>query len=525
MTDGAFDLVIAGGEVIDGTGGPPIRTDLAIAGGRILAMGDLSAAAARRRVDAAGRVVAPGFVDIHSHSDFTLLVDPAAESALAQGVTTEVVGNCGHGCGPIGDPDDPAFTGNIYGWGAGVRAIDWHSIGGYLDALAAARTAINVATLVPFGNLRLVAVADVSAPARAHEVAAMTRELEAGLDAGAVGLSTGLEYPAESGASGGELDTLAGVVERRGGLYATHTRDRGLRVVEGTLEGIETARTTGVRTQVAHVLARRGSGGEEANARILEALEAAAADGVNLAWDVHTRTFGITNLSTALAPGSDDPASIRVEAGDPGVVPSFGRAGWDRSFVFDAGGRFAALATSSVADVAAADAGTPRALLVEVLREAAATGDIHRPLIIGHTYTEDDIAGAVRTSRCAVGSDATTMRLDGPLRARLLPGAFSWASWYLRRIIREFGALPLAEGIRRITSLPAEQAGLVGRGRLAVGAHADVVVFDPADVREPADPVRPAALATGMDLVVVNGRIAWEAGGVTADRAGEVIRA
>jgi N-acyl-D-amino-acid deacylase len=524
MTGGVFDLVIAGGEVIDGMGGPPIRTDLGIAGGRILAMGDLSAAVASRRVDATGRVVAPGFVDIHSHSDFTLLVDPEAESALAQGVTTEVVGNCGHGCGPIGDPDDPAFTGNIYGWGAGVRTIDWHSIGGYLDALAAARPAINVATLVPFGNLRLLAVADVTGPARAHELAAMARELEAGLDAGAVGLSTGLEYPAESGASGGELYALAGVVERRGGLYATHTRDRGLHVVEGTLEGIDTARTTAVRTQVAHVLARRGSGGEEANARILEALEAAAEDGVDLAWDVHTRTFGITNLSTALAPNSDDPASIKVEAGDPGVVPSFGRAGWDRSFVFDAGERFAPLARTTVAEFAAAEGLAPRDLLVEVLREAAGAGDIHRPLIIGHTYTEDDIAGAVRTSRCAVGSDATTMSLDGPLRARLLPGAFTWAAWYLRRVIGDLGALELPEAIRRITSLPAEQAGLVGRGRLAVGAHADVVLFDPANVREPADPARPAGLATGMDLVVVNGLVAFEGGRVSADRAGEVLR-
>lgn len=521
------DLVIAGGQVIDGTGAAPLRADVGVERGVIVAIGDLRRTPAARRLDATDRVVAPGFVDIHSHSDFTLLVDPGAESGLAQGVTTEIVGNCGHGPAPVpfADAADPRFTGNIYGWGPGIRAIDWRSVEGYLDALTEARPAINVATLVPFGNLRMLAVEDVREPARVHELAAMTRELQAGLDAGAIGLSTGLEYAAEANASGGELYTLAGIVARRGRLYATHTRDRGLRVVEGTHEAIETARATGARTQVAHVLARRGSGGEEANRRILDALDEAAAEGPPIAWDVHTRLFGITNLSSALPPGTGDPTAIRVDATDPNVVSSFGRAGWDRAFVLEAGERFADLRQASVAEVAADRGLTPRALLVEILADAREAGDLHRPMIIGYTYTEDDIVGAVRTSRCAVGSDATTMNLGSRLLPRLLPGAFTWAAWYLRRVVGELGALPLPEAIRRITSLPAQQAGLVDRGRLVVGARADVVVFDPTSIREPADPIRPQALASGVDLVVVNGQPAWDGGRPTGARAGEVIRA
>ena len=160
--------MVTGGLVIDGSGGPPHRADVGLRAGRIAVVGDVGEVASvdpGRRIDAVGRVVAPGFVDIHSHSDFTLLVDPTADSALAQGVTTEIVGNCGHGCAPIGPNEDPRFTSNIYGWGPGVRPIDWRTVGGYLDALEAARPSINVGTLVPMGNLRLLALADVGLPA------------------------------------------------------------------------------------------------------------------------------------------------------------------------------------------------------------------------------------------------------------------------------------------------------------------------------------------------------------------------
>ena len=146
-------------------------------------------------------------------------------------------------------------------------------------------------------------------------------------------------------------------------------------------------------------------------------------------------------------------------------------------------------------------------------------------MAIGMTYAEADILRAIGTSRCAVGSDGTTMDLGSRLLPRLLPGAFTWAAWFLRRAVMETGALGLPEAIRRITSLPAAQAGLADRGRLGLGARADVVVFDAAAVREPADAIRPETLASGMDAVLVNGRIAFEAGRPTGERAGEVLRA
>ena len=519
-----FDVVVAGGDVVDGLGGAAVRADVGVVGDRIVALGDLSAAEAGRRIEAGGRIVAPGFVDIHSHSDFTLLVDPEAESALSQGVTTEIVGNCGHGCAPIADPRDPRVTGNIYGWGEGVRELDWRSVDGYLGALEAAHPAINVATLVPFGNLRLLAVGDVAAPARAHELAVMTRELEAGLDAGAVGLSTGLEYAAEANASGGELYALAAVVARRGRLYATHTRDRGLRVVEGTQEAIETTRATGARTQVAHILARRGSGGVEANAKIVDALEDAAADGLPIAWDVHTRLFGITNVSAALPPGSREPSDIRVDADDPNVISSFGRAGWDRTFVLEAGAGFADLADRSVGRrggrsglPAAGPARRGPARRARCRRSAPADGDrlhVHRG---GHRGGRPD-----EPVRGRLGRDD-----DEPRRAPARPDAAAG--------VRMGGVVPAAHRgrARRAPAARSDQAdhlaaGHAGRaGRSGPGSSsARRRTSSPSTSRRFASrTVRPATLASGVTFAMVNGQVAFENGRVTDARAGEVIRA
>ena len=211
--------------MFDGTGAPPREADVAVSAGRIEEVGRVSAAAPVE-IDARGLAVAPGFIDIHSHSDYTLLVDPRAVSAVHQGVTTEVVGNCGHGCFPI---RDRALSSRIiYGYDGQVP-IDWSTPAAYLDRLEHARPAVNVMTLVPNGQLRLATVGLHDRPADDGEVAAMAHLLEEGMDAGAWGYSTGLEYATEQGAREPEITALAAAAARRGGIYATHTRDRGRR--------------------------------------------------------------------------------------------------------------------------------------------------------------------------------------------------------------------------------------------------------------------------------------------------------
>ena len=337
-----IDLVVSGGAVVDGTGAPGIPADVGIDDGRIAAIGDLRDADPERRLDASGMIVAPGFIDIHSHSDYTLLVDPRAQSAVAQGVTTELVGNCGHGCAPITDP--ARFTSNIYGYDPVVE-IDWSTMPEYLDRLKAAGPAVNVATLVPNGNLRLAAMADPGAAAAPDEVRRMGMMLEEGLEAGAYGFSNGLEYALESAASEDETAELCRIVARAGALYATHERNKDIHAAEAIEEGIRVARASGARLQISHIIPRRGSppGSIE---RVVDLVEQARGSGLDAAFDAHTRLHGILNASAALPSWALEgtPDDLRARLRDPeargrmkahrSIVTNLQVVGWDRLYLF-----------------------------------------------------------------------------------------------------------------------------------------------------------------------------------------------
>src|SRR5580698_7624430 len=267
----ALDILLRGGTVIDGTGAAPRRADVGIADGRIAVVGAVEGEA-ELAIDASGLTVTPGFIDIHSHSDYTLLVDPRAVSALAQGVTLEVIGNCGFGCGPI--RDTALAAGNIYGF-TGTIPITWRRLGEYLEHLAQAHPAVNVLTLVPNGQLRLHALGLSDSPADREGLYKMKRLLCESLEEGAFGLSTGLEYASETGASEEEITGLCCEVARAGALYATHTRKRDAGAVEAVAEALRTGRNSGVRTQISHLLPRSGAADGQ---RAIELVEKARAD-------------------------------------------------------------------------------------------------------------------------------------------------------------------------------------------------------------------------------------------------------
>ncbi|MFP6746385.1 MAG: amidohydrolase family protein [Alphaproteobacteria bacterium] len=249
------DLVIRGGTMFDGLGNPGVAGDIAVYRGRIADMGRIEGRGARE-IDASGLYVTPGFIDIHSHSDFTLLVDPRAASAVHQGVTLEVIGNCGHGCFPL--IDKPLARNTIYGITDHIE-LDWSTPAAYLERLEAARPAINVLTLVPNGQLRQATVGLAARPADADERRAMIKHLEEALEAGAFGLSTGLEYAIEQGADGAEIAALLKPIARRDLLYATHTRKRDGGAIAAVEEALDTARAAGVRLQISHLLPREAA--------------------------------------------------------------------------------------------------------------------------------------------------------------------------------------------------------------------------------------------------------------------------
>lgn len=524
--DGHPEVVLRGGTIIDGSGAPAVRGDVGIRGDRIVAVApDLGDVESARFVDASGCVIAPGFIDIHSHSDLTLVIDPLAESAVAQGVTTELVGNCGHGCAPIDRPERHAD--NIYGYDP-AWPITWTGFDGYLDAVDAARPAVNVAALVPHGTLRLTAMADAGGPSTPDEQRTMQRLLDEALDAGAVGFSTGLEYPIEGVATPDEIERLCARVARRGGLYASHTRNKDTRAVEAVQEAVDTAERAEVRLQVSHLVPRPGAPAD-ALQRSIDLIDDAAGRGMDVAFDIHTRLFGFTNLSVALPRWVIDggPPLIREvlrtrrdELGDHrSIIDSFGITGYGGVYIVDAPAT-PEVAGRSVAELAAGGR-APRDVILDVL--AAHADRIDGPMCIGWSYTVDQIATAAAHPRCSPSSDATTFSPDGPIGHHVFHGAYTWAAWYLETIVRERRALSLEAAIHRLSGLPARQIGLADRGAVRAGAHADLVVFDPAEIHAAGTFEHPNRPAEGMRHVITNGVFAMEDGRLTGLRAGRAL--
>lgn len=525
-----FDFLIRGGLLVDGTGGPSRHTDVGVTAGRVTALGEIPQGVESAEVlDARGYVVAPGFVDIHSHSDFTLLVDPRAMSSVSQGVTTEVVGNCGHGCAPIADP--LAVRSNIYGYDPCVE-LNWRDMAGYLARLEEAGPAVNVATLVPNGNLRLAAMPVPASPARPDEVRAMVRLLDECLEAGAVGFSSGLEYMLENASSTDELTELCGIVAKHGGLYTTHTRNRGEAAIPAIEEQLRVADRANVPVQISHIVPRKGAP-DGAWADAMEAVERARTRGCDAAFDMHTRLFGFSNLCGVLRPEMLNLPTERLaaELSDPEARQELRRyrsglrargdsLGWDRIRLYHSANRPQWIGRS-FADLAPAGGDAFDAILNVLLADVEQP---YAPMYASDAYEEEWLRATFRNPLCSPGSDATTLGTDGPLADAVFPGAFTWASWYFRRMVRETGELTLEDAICRMTSLAADRVGLKGRGRLVEGAWADVVIFDPRRFSDRATQHEPKRLAEGVIHVLVNGRMTLRDGKFTGTRAGAVLR-
>lgn len=540
-------LILTNGTIIDGTGGAPYVGNIEIADGRIVSIQPVQLAAPAQDqppripthradgvpiLDVTGLYVAPGFIDIHSHSDYTLYVDPRGVSSITQGVTLEVVGNCGHGCAPIGRQD--VMTGNIYGYQPG-DVLPWRGVGEYLDALAARKPAVNVATLVPNGCLRLAVAGALDRPSTPDELKRMTRLLEQGLDEGAFGYSTGLEYAPERECSEEEVIALCRVTARAGGLYATHTRNRAGEARETIEEAIRTCAAADATLQISHIssVARLAESGRWAVEQALDQVDRARTRGLDVAFDMHTRLFGMTNLSAILPPwavaGSaveiaarlSDPDTRRKLKSNTSIVTALARGDWSRLIVTHCRVRSVANG-QSIAALAEQSGRDPFDAIYDLLLDEVE--QLHQILVLAFVYRADETHVAFEHSECMVGSDATALAPDRPLPSCLLHGAFTWAAWFYRHFVRDQGTLTPQEAIRRLTSLPARRLGLTDRGVLREGACADIAVFDPIVFAERGTTTHPDQTAAGMNYVFVNGGLAVQNGQPTGVHAGCVLR-
>jgi N-acyl-D-amino-acid deacylase len=486
--------------VVDGTGAAPTRADVAIASGRIEIVGDLGHARAARRLDVAGAVVGPGLIDVHVHSEVELLRAPVHEAGLLQGVTTHVLGQDGFGFAPT-TPDTASFMSDYL---AGLYGATEPLAPGTLEAFLARydrATTVNVATLVPAGCVRMNAMGSnaMRAPTPA-EVEAMREECRRGMEAGALGLSSGLDYVPGGYATTDELVALCEAVAPYGGVYVTHIRNRlGLENAVG--EAIEIGRRAGVPVQISHLF-----GGET----VLELLRGARAGGVDVTFDTYPYTYGSTLLAFPLPlwmlEGSFEEVLARLA--NPGVRErvraELGSSveSWSQ-FTIGGDHRLAGLDV-----LTAAGAADPVDFLCDLLfAERLAV------LLVG---APDDAAH--ETMLAMLLDPAHLACSDGIYRSgRIHPRAFGAFARFLR-------SQPLPEAIRHATSAAARRFGLADRGELAPGFAADVIVFDPDAVADAATPDHPRAPARGMRHVVVNGELVLEDGRPTGRTPGRALR-
>jgi N-acyl-D-amino-acid deacylase len=472
------DLVIRGARLIDGSGGPSVKGDIAVADDRIAGLGDLSRIKGAVEIEAGGRAVAPGFIDVHTHDDRALLVDPAMTCKVSQGVTTVVAGNCGVSLAPLalGRPP-PAPLDLVCDSAEGFFA----DFGAYLERLDGAPAAVNALCQVGHSSLRAGALADLGRPASGAEIAAMRGALESALEAGAIGLSTGLDYAPATAAPTEEIIALAEAAGVAGGLHTTHMRNEAERVVDS----LEETFAIGRAAQIPVVISHHKCAGKANHGRAAETL--ALIDRARHGQAVGLDAYPYNAASTVLERSFIEKASRVIVT-------------WSKARPEVAGRDLAEIAAEMGLDpLDAADS----------LRPAGG---------IFFTMDEADVRRILAYPQTMIGSDG--------LPHDAFPHPRLWGTFprVLGHYARDVGLFPLEEAVHKMTGLSARRFGLSERGLLRAGAFADLVLFDPETVMDTASFEAPDSPAAGIDLVLVNGRAVWRDGETTGARPGRAIR-
>jgi N-acyl-D-amino-acid deacylase len=497
MTTGErYDLVIRGGTVYDGTGAPGVRADVGVRGERIVAFGTI-AARGDHEIDARGLAVAPGFIDVHSHDDFAVLLEPAMPFKVLQGVTTDVVGNCGSGVVPF----DAGLV-RFRRMHPDANPAPWDGFAGYLERVDAVRPSCNVAVLMGHGSLRRGAMGVEAREPGAAELDRMEAWVREGVRAGAVGLSTGLIYEPGRYAKTDEVIALARELGgAAGGLYATHMRSEADGLLDAVREAIRIGEEAGVPVQISHHKAsgRRNWGRVRDS---LALIDEARGRGIDVTADQYPYTAGSTSLAAVLQNGAfrgDSPGGLgQLEGGDVLVAFAPRHPEWQ-------GRTIATLATGW--DVGA-----------EAAAERVVEGEGDACFVVVFTMDERDVKAVLAHPSTMIGSDGV------PTGGNPHPRLYGCFPRVLGRYVREEKVLALPAAIHRMTGMPAAKFRLLDRGAIRPGAFADLVVFDPARIEDRATYTEPREAPRGIHAVYVNGTAVARDGRHTGARPGRAVR-
>ena len=528
------DILFKNATIVDGTGAPSRRGDVTVGDGRITGVGAGNETAARV-IDADGLCLAPGFIDMHGHTDEALLINPTAESKITQGVTLELSGNCGSCPAPIVSEHQRA---HIEEWLQKYNVEQrWTSMDEYFGALESSGMAMNLMTLVGHGSLRSAVVGPDDRPATPDEMAAMKQAVAKSMEQGAVGLSSGLVYA--PGCYGGtdELVELSKPVGERNGIYATHMRSEADNVVTAVAEALTIGEKSGARVQISHHKACGPANWGKVN-QTLAMIEDARSRGIDAAADQYPYVATSTGLSVNLPRWAHDGGTEKMleRLKTPDLLPRLrqetkyqvengyknAEQGWIDIVI--AGVKTEANKWTeglSVADIARKwQLDYVDAMFRLLLEEEGSVGMVH------FTLSEDDVETVMRRPYVMIGSDATARAITGPLATGMPhPRTFGTMPRVLAHYVREKGVLTLEDAVHRMTGLAAERLGLKDRGKVAEGYIADLTLFDPATVRDASQFGKPFQMAEGIPYVFVRGVPVVDEGRVTGSLPGRCLRA
>jgi len=527
----AYDLIIRNGHVIDGAGNPWYPADVAVTGDRIAAIGNLQGVQGKHEIDAHGRIVSPGFIDMLGQSEGSLLIDKRSFTKLSQGIATEITGE-GGSIAPQNEKTLAPLKPMLDHFGL---TVDWTSLSGYFRRLEKQGTPLNIGTYVGSAQVREAVIGDDDRAPTPAELDQMKALVEQAMKDGALGVSSALIYPPNIYAKTDELIALAQVASKYGGLYATHMRSEGASEMPALAEAIRIGREANLPVEIFHLkVSGKPRWGSMKN--VVAAIQVARDSGLDIAADMYPYTAGATALASALPPwvadggpvkllerlkDSADRARIKKElAGD--------HPDWENLF-YDCGGAAGVLISSAenkdlkqfegktLDDVAKAWKKSPEDALMDfVLADGAQTAAIY------FMASEEDLRTGLSQPWTSIGLDANEMSLDGPLyEAHTHPRALGSMPRFLGRYVRDGHLMPLEAAIRKITSLPAQREHLENRGLLKPGYFADITIFDPATIMDHATFANPVLPSEGIDYTIVNGQIEYDHGKLTLAAAGK----
>jgi len=526
----SFDLIIRGASILDGTGGPAWKADIGLKGDTIMALGRISPEQGRRVIEAEDMCVSPGFIDIHTHSDSSILAYPEAESRVYQGITTELTGNCGGSAAPLIGMDADRRRKNFSQ--EAETEVDWSDVASYFQRIEKEGIALNQAFLLGQGTLRENAVGLVNRPLTSDELRSVLRAVEEGMEQGAVGVSTGLEYVPGSYTPSDEITAMMRIVARRGGLYAIHIRDEGAALLSAVNEAVDTGKQTGVRVEISHFKSagRPNWNKQEASIHLVESARRSGVAVLADAYPYHAYSTGLKIYIPGWAQEGGDEALVeRLQDGatrrrigsevdaaianDPGSYEAIVIAATDSE-----GNR--ELLGKNLAEIAAQWSLSPLEALLRLVEEEK--GNVS---FIGFGIKPENVEMVLSHPLVMVGSDGLVMAPRG--KAALTqphPRSYGTCPRVLGHYCRDRGIFDLPAAVKKMTSMPADQIGLRDRGRIAPGKKADLVVFRAETIKDTATFSKPHQYPVGITHVLVNGAPVIEAGEHTGRKPGRILR-